>query len=133
MGDQKSKWHETRKARLDELFEGKKFRVVEEFKSDEPVATPLGYKVKSGYKLREINHLTRDVREIVVGKSLLNKLADDYDAVDKPEPKRRGRPRKQPIEQAEEWAGRDIPDTAYPVTQPGETYVNPNANEEFKG
>lgn len=133
MVDQNSKWHQTRKAKMDELFAGKKFQVVEEFKSDEPVATPLGYKIKNGYKLREIDHLTRDVREIVVGKSLFNTLADKYAAVDKIEPRRRGRPKKQPISQAEEWAGRDMPESAYPITQPGETYTNPNENEEFKG
>lgn len=133
MVDQKSKWHETRKARMDELFAGKKFRVVEEFKSDEPVATPLGYKVKSGYRLEQVGHLTRDVREIVVGKSLLNTLAEEYNAVEKPAPKKRGRPRKQPLEQAEEWAARNIPNDATPITQPGETYTNPNADEEFKG
>lgn len=129
MVDQKSKWHETRKARMDELFAGKKFRVVEEVKSDEPVATPLGYKVKSGYRLEQVDGGS----SFVVGKSLLNTLAEEYDAVEKPAPKKRGRPRKQPLEQAEEWAGRDIPNDAFPITQPGETYTNPNADEEFKG
>jgi hypothetical protein len=129
MVDQKSKWHETRKARLDELFTGKKFHIVGEFKSDEPVATPLGYKVKSGYRLEP----TEGGDTFVVGKSLLNTLADEYNAVEKPSPKRRGRPRKQPIEQAEEWAGRDIPGDASPITQPGQPLTNPNADEEFKG
>lgn len=127
MSDQKSKWHETRKTRMDELFTGKKFEVVREFKSDEPVATPLGYKVKSGYELRSGDET------IVVGKALLNTLADEYDAVDKPEPKRRGRPRKQPVEQAEVWANREMPSDASPVTQAGPTMTNPNEDEHFEG
>lgn len=129
MGDQKTTWHETRKARLDDLFEGKKFRVVGEFKSDEPKATPLGYKVKSGYTLEAVDGGER----IVVGKALLNTLADDYDAVDKPEPKKRGRPRKQPIDLAEDWAARDLPDDASPLTQPGPPLENPNEDEHFEG
>ncbi len=129
MVDQKSKWHETRKTRMDELFSGKKFRVVEAVKFDEPVATPLGYKVKSGYRLEQVD----GGDSFVVGKSLLNAIAEEYNAVEKPAPKKRGRPRKHPLEQAEEWAARDIPDDAYPITQPGETYTNPNADEEFKG
>lgn len=133
MTDQKSKWHETRKARLDELFKGKKFVVREEFKFDEPVATPLGYTIKSGYSIVEVDKLTRDHVEYFVGKSLLNILVEEYAAVEKPAPKRRGRPRKQPIEQAEEWASRDISDDAQQITQPGEPLVNPNADEEYKG
>lgn len=125
MKDQSSKWHGTRKTRMDELFTGKKFTVVEEFKYDKSVQTPLGYKVNKGYKLR-----AEDGTEIYVGKALLNQLADDYDAVAKPQPKKRGRPRKQPIVQAEEWASRDIPDDAQEVTQAGPTYTNPNATEE---
>lgn len=129
MTDQASKWHSTRKARMDELFTGRKFEIVEDFKSKTSVATPLGYKVNSGYKLRAVD--SKDgLQEFVVGKSLLNALADEYDAVEKPEPKRRGRPRKKPLEQAEEWAGRDMPDDAQVITQAGPTYSNPNADEE---
>jgi hypothetical protein len=124
-----SKWHDTRKARMDELFAGKKFEVVEEVDSDTPIATPLGYKVNKGYRLRS----TDGTMDIVVGKSLLNTLADDYDAVEKPAPKKRGRPRKQPLEQAEEWAGREMPGDASPVTQPGPTMVNPNEDEHYEG
>lgn len=125
-----SKWHETRKAKMDELFSGKSFRIVEEFNSDVAVATPLGYKIKNGYKLQEIGE---EVNYIVVGKSLLNTLAEEYNAVDKPEPKKRGRPKKEPLELAEEWANRDMSDDASPVTQPGPTYTNPNETQEFKG
>jgi hypothetical protein len=128
MGTQKSNWHETRKARLDELFEGKKFHVVEEVNSDEPIATPLGYKVKSGYRLQ-----SADGDTIVVGKALLNTLAEDYGAVDKPAPKKRGRPKKQPIELAEDWAARDLPADASPITQPGPPLENPNEDEHFEG
>lgn len=131
MSDQKTKWHETRKARMDELFSGKKFRVVEEFKSTEPVATPLGYKIKSGYRLAQVDTADGQVNEFLVGKSLLNSIAEDYNAVDKPEPKRRGRPRKQPLEQAEEWAGRDLPNDAGPVSQPGPALTNPNEDEHL--
>jgi hypothetical protein len=133
MTDQKSKWHETRKARLDELFKGKKFEIREEFKVDEPVATPLGYKIKTGYRIVEVGKLTRDYVEYYVGKSLLDILVEEYAAVEKPQPRRRGRPRKQPIEQAEDWASRDTPDDAQQITQPGEPLINPNADEEYKG
>ena len=129
MTDQKSKWHETRKARMDELFAGKKFDLVAEFSFEEPVTTPLGYKVSKGYTLAP-----RDGSgEIYVGKALMNQLADEYNAVDKPAPKKRGRPAKQPLAQAEEWADRAMPADAAPVTQPGPTYVNPNENEHFEG
>jgi hypothetical protein len=111
---------------MTELFEGKRYEVVEEFNSSEPVETPLGYKVNKGYKLRALDGSA----DIFVGKALLTQLADDYAAVEKPAPKRRGRPRKQPIEQAEEWASRDIPDDAQNITQAGPTYTNPNADEE---
>jgi hypothetical protein len=133
MVDQKSKWHDTRKARLDELFTGRKFRIVEEFKFDEPVATPLGYKVKSGYRIEQVDSTDGEVAEYFIGKSLLNTLANDYAAVDKPEPKRRGRPRKDPLERAEAWAARKLPGDASPLTQPGPAQVNPNASEEFRG
>ena len=127
--DQKSKWHETRKARMDSLFAGRSYRIVEEKKFDVPQETPLGYKVKSGYIIESVDGEQR----FTVGKSLIDVLADKYQAIDKPEPKRRGRPRKQPIEQAEQWAGRDIPADASPITQPGPTMVNPNEDQNLKG
>src|SRR6187402_669989 len=125
MTDQASKWHATREARMHSLFEGKKFTILEEFKHEEPQETPLGYKVSSGWRLES----TDGTMNIVVGKSLLNTLVDSG-AVDKPAPKKRGRPRKQPIEQAEQWANRDMPGDAQEVTQAGPTYVNPNASQE---
>lgn len=130
---EKSKWHETRQAKMDELFKGKKFRIVDEFKSENPLATPLGYKIKSGYRLEQVGLPVDTVNEFVVGKSLLNTLVEKYQAVDRPEAKKRGRPKKQPLAQAKEWAARDIPNDAGPITQPGETYTNPNATQEFKG
>lgn len=131
MTDQSSKWHSTRKARMDELFAGRKFRVVEEVSSDEPLETPLGYKIKKGYRLELVEgKFPGEVADIYVGKALLNQLADEYDAVEKPEPKRRGRPRKQPLEQAEDWASRDIPNDAQQITQAGPTYTNPNESQE---
>jgi len=129
MSDQASKWHTTRKARMDELFTGRKFEVVEDFKSKTSVATPLGYKVNSGYRLRAVDGKD-GLQDFIVGKSLLNTLADEYSAVDKPEAKKRGRPRKQPLEQAEQWASRDMPNDAQQITQAGPTYSNPNADEE---
>jgi hypothetical protein len=129
MGEQKSKWHETRKARMDSLFAGRSYRVVEEKKFDTPQETPLGYKIKSGYIIESVDGEQR----FTVGKSLLNILADEYNAVEKPVAKKRGRPRKQPLEQAEEWAGRDISNDAGPITQPGPGLVNPNADERFEG
>jgi hypothetical protein len=124
MAEQSSKWHATRDAKLKELFDGKKFTVVEEFKNEGPLKTPLGYKIKNGWHLAA----TDGSMECVVGKSLLNYLVDSG-AVEKPEAKKRGRPRKQPLEQAEEWASRDMPDDAQEVTQAGPTYVNPNSEE----
>lgn len=121
-----SKWHETRQARMDELFSGKKFVVTEEFKNQEPQETPLGYKVKNGWRLES----TDGTMHIVVGKSLLNSLAE-AGAVAKPETRRRGRPcKEQPLEQAEQWASRDIPNDAQQITQAGPTYVNFNASQE---
>jgi hypothetical protein len=122
---QASKWHETRAARIKDLFDGKKFTVESEFKNEEPQETPLGYKVKSGWRLVSTDGTMR----IVVGKALLNRLADSG-AVDKPEGRKRGRPRKQPLEQAEQWASRDMPDDAQQVTQAGPTYTNPNADQK---
>ena len=126
MVDQKSKWQQTRKARMDELFAGKHFEIVAPFDFNTPVKSPLGYKVSKGYTLSDDGGQT----VIYVGKTLLKQIADEYSAVELPEPKKRGRPRKQPLEQAEQWANRDMPDDAQQVTQPGPTYVNPNANEE---
>lgn len=124
-----SKWHETRKARMDELFAGKRFDIVEEVNSDTPVETPLGYKVNKGYRLKS----TDGSMDIVVGRALLNQIADDYNGVTKPEAKKRGRPRKKPLELAEEWAGRDIPSDAQQITQPGSTMTNPNEDEHYEG
>lgn len=129
MTDQSSKWHQTREAKLHELFDGKQFNIVEEVNSDTPIATPLGYKVNKGYRLQS----TDGTMDIVVGKALLNTLADDFGAVTKPEAKKRGRPRKQPIEQAEEWANRDMPGDASPVTQPGTEVTNPNEDIHYEG
>src|SRR4051812_10193912 len=128
MTNQDSKWHETRKARMDSLFSGKKYVLVEKKKFDTPQQTPLGYKVKSGYVIKSAD----GDQTFVVGKSLLNTLADEYNAIEKPEKAKRGRPRKQPLEQAEVWADRDMPNDASPVTQAGPTYTNPNSDEEFK-
>lgn len=127
MSEQSSKWHATRNARIKELIEGKHYVVVEEFKSGQPIETPLGYKVKSGWYLED----SATGAKIAVGKSLMNTLAD-ADVVEKPAPKKRGRPRKsEPLAQAEEWASRDIPDDAQQITQAGPTYTNPNAGQEF--
>lgn len=129
MSDQKTKWHGTRKAKMDELFKGRRYTIVEEKKFDTPQETPLGYKVKSGYLIRS----TDGEQEFVVGKALINTLADEYSAIEKPAPKKRGRPRKDPVEQAEDWAARELPGDAAPITQPGTTVVNPNADEHFEG
>lgn len=129
MTDQKSKWHQTRKARMDELFAGKTFEVVAPFDFEEPVETPLGYKVSKGYNLVS----TDGTMNIYVGKALMNQLAEEYNAVEKPATRKRGRPRKQPLAQAEQWAGRDMPGDAQQVTQAGPTYTNPNSQEHFEG
>lgn len=121
----------SKKEKLDNLFKGKKFEIREEVNLNEPVATPLGYKIKHGYRIVQVDKLTRDYVEYYVSKSLLDTIADEYGAVEKPESKRRGRPKKEPIEQAEEWANRDIPNDAQQITQPGPTYPNPNADQSF--
>jgi len=124
MTEQSGKWHETRKARMDQLFKDKKYVVVEEATLDEPQETPLGYKTKKGYWLQS------GQEKVWVGKALLKQLAEEYDAVELPAPKRRGRPRKeQPLEQAEQWVSRDMPNDAQQITQAGPTFVNPNAGE----
>lgn len=118
-----SKWHDTRKARMDELFEGKHFEIVREETLDEPEETPLGYKTKNGYWIND------GEKDVWVGKALLKQIAEEYNAVRLPAAKRRGRPRKKPLEQAEDWASRDMPDDAQQITQAGPTYSNPNAEE----
>ncbi len=127
MVDQKSKWHATRKARMDELFAGRQYNIIEEKKFDFPQETPLGYKVTSGYVIES----TDGEQRFVVGKSLINALADEYNAIERPAAKKRGRPRKQPLEQAEVWASRGMPNDASPVTQPGPGLTNPNADQKF--
>jgi hypothetical protein len=129
MTDQKTKWHETRKVKMDELFAGKQYSIIEEKKFDEPQETPLGYKVKSGYIVESSDGSQR----FVIGKALLNKLAEEYNAIEKPAAKKRGRPPKQPLAQAEEWAGRDMPNDASPITQAGPTMTNPNADQHLEG
>jgi hypothetical protein len=119
-----TKWHDTRKARMDKLFSGKHYEIVEEVKSSTPLTTPLGYKINKGYLLQSGDE------KIYVGKALLRQLADEYGAVSKPEPKKRGRPSKT-IARAENWAKRDIPDDAQQITQPGSTYFNPNQDQHL--
>lgn len=125
MSTQSDKWHATRKSRMDELFSGKHYDIVSEDILDEPLETPLGYKTKKGYWLQDQNS-----DRIWVGESLLNTLSEDYKAVTRPAPKKKGRPRKQPIDQAQVWASRDIPNDAEQITQAGPTYINPNENQE---
>ncbi len=122
-----SKWHKTRKDKMDSLFRGKKYRIVEEVNSDTPLTTPLGYKINKGYLLKSGDE------EIYVGKALLNQLADDYGAVEKPQSKKRGRPAKSPVAQEEVWNNRSVPDDAQQITQPGPTYANPNENQHLEG
>jgi hypothetical protein len=131
MSEQSDKWHATRKARADELFSGRKFEVISEETFDNSMTTPLGYKVKKGYKLRSVDG-KEGLQEFIVGKTLLNQIADEYNAVDKPEPKRRGRPRKaETVEQAEKFADREIPADAQQITQPGPTWANPNSDQSL--
>lgn len=131
MSEQSDKWHATRKARMDELFTGKRYTIMSEETLDEPLETPLGYKAKKGYWLRN-EEPDGSSTKIWVGKTLLNQIADEYNAVDKPEPKKRGRPRKpETVEQAEEFASREIPSDAQQLTQPGPTYANPNSDQSL--
>lgn len=41
--------------------------------------------------------------------------------------------KKKPLEQAEEWADRDLPSDAEQITQAGPTYSNPNEDEHLEG
>lgn len=127
MANQKDKWRATRQARMDELFKDRQYRLVESKSFDEPKETPLGYTVKHGYVVESVD----GEQKFVVGKSLLNILANEYHAIDLPPAKRRGRPKHDTLDLASEWASRDVPDDASPVTQPGPTYTNPNEDEKF--
>lgn len=127
MADQKSKWQATRKAKMDELFTGHKYKIVNEFSSEEPKKTPLGYTVKNGFVIES----TDGTQRFYVGKSIINILADNYNAITKPEPKKRGRPKRGTLEQASEWANREMPADAQQVTQAGPTYSNPNENQQL--
>lgn len=127
MTSQKDKWRATRQARMDELFKNRQYRLVEEKSFSEPQETPLGYTVKHGYVIESLD----GEQKFVVGKSILNALAEDYRAIDLPPAKRRGRPKHDTLEVASEWADRKIPSDAAPITQPGPTYTNPNEDEKF--
>lgn len=89
MSDRSEKWHATRRARELAEFSGRRYEVVREVKNEE-FTTPLGYKGKNGYELREVG--TDNV--IRVGKATLKRMAEEYSAVDMPAPKKRGRPKK---------------------------------------
>lgn len=89
MSDRSEKWHATRRVRELALFADKRFEVVREVKNEE-FETPLGYKGKNGYEIRNI-----DTDEIFkVGKSTLKRMAEEYKAVALPPAKKRGRPKK---------------------------------------
>lgn len=89
MSDRATKWRATRHVRELALFADKRFEVVREFKNEE-FESPLGYKGKNGYEVRNI-----DTNETFkVGKATLARMAKDYEAVTLPAPKKRGRPKK---------------------------------------
>lgn len=90
MSDRSDKWHATRHARELALFSGKRFEVVREVKGDEPFKTPLGYSAKNGYEVRDV--VSGDTFK--VGKTTLKVMAEKYNAVTLPPPKKRGRPKK---------------------------------------
>lgn len=89
MSDRSEKWHATRRARELALFSGQRFEIVREVKNEEFVS-PLGYKGKNGYELRNVG--SGDT--VYVGKATLKRMASEYQAVDLPAPKKRGRPPK---------------------------------------
>lgn len=90
MSDRSDRWHATRHARELALFAGKRFEVVREVKGDEPFKTPLGYSAKNGYEVRNVE----SGETFKVGKTTLKVMAEKYDAVTLPPPKKRGRPKK---------------------------------------
>lgn len=89
MSDRSDKWHATRRAREAALFAGRKFVVVREIK-DTSFKTPLGYSAKNGYEVRNVE----TGETFMVGKTTLKVMAQEYDAVTLPAPKKRGRPKK---------------------------------------
>lgn len=91
MSDRSDRWHATRHARELALFSGRQFEVVREVKGDEPFKTPLGYSAKNGYEVRD----TKSGETFKVGKTTLKVMAEKYNAVTLPPPKKRGRPKKQ--------------------------------------
>lgn len=89
MSDRSDKWHGTRRARELALFANKRFEVVREV-SGESFKTPLGYSAKNGYEVRNVE----TSETFKVGKTTLKVMAEEYDAVTLPAPKKRGRPKK---------------------------------------
>lgn len=141
MSDRSEKWHATRRARELAEFSGRRYEVVREVKNEE-FTTPLGYKGKNGYELREVG--TDNV--IRVGKATLKRMAEEYGAVDMPAPKKRGRPKKvqdEAIHPASPYQPAKDSESAEPGAHPvsktededarsgslaGPTYINPNAS-----
>lgn len=89
MSERADKWRATRHVRELALFSGKRFEVVREVKNEE-FETPLGYKGKNGYEVRNVD----TAETFKVGKATLKRMANEYDAVTLPAPKKRGRPKK---------------------------------------
>ena len=89
MSDRSEKWHSTRRARELALFANKRFEVVREVKG-ESFKTPLGYSAKNGYEVRNVE----TGETFKVGKTTLKVMAEEYEAVTLPAPKKRGRPKK---------------------------------------
>lgn len=83
-------------AKFAALFEGKKFRIVEDVTApkDEPFKTSLGNRCTKGSVIAEIGN---ESNTLTVGMAVLRRAAEEYDAVVLPPKRPRGRPRKNPV------------------------------------
>ena len=79
---------ETHKARLDELFKGKKFMLVQEILMPKGMTfkTCTGNPARAGYMLRDIN----SGEVFLVGKYTFRRIRVEYDIIYRP--KKKGRP-----------------------------------------
>lgn len=77
-----------RKAKMDELFEGKKFTILQEIhlNGDERFVTPFGNKGRNGFAISEDGNPSN---RFIIGATVLKQVAAEYGAVTLPEPKRK--------------------------------------------
>jgi hypothetical protein len=88
MKDRSASLAANRKAKMDELFAGKKFTILQEIhlNGDERFVTPFGNKGRNGYAISEEGNPSN---RFIVGATVLKQAAAEYGAVTLPEPKRK--------------------------------------------